>query len=494
MLLGTPGRCASLLLPLLAAALAVPGARPRPSDAPERPQVLAVTHVTVIDMTGAPPRPDATVIVEVGRIVRVGPAPEVPIPEGARVLERRGRWLLPGLWDMHAHTGRPERDLGLFLANGVTGIRDMGGEAEGHPARPPSPLSATWKELRPVRDAVRAGREPGPRIVAAGVMLDGPEPWAGTLRVDGADEARRVVRMLRGEGVDFIKIGTGLRRDAYEAVAQETTRTGPVFAGHVPGGMTALEAAQAGQRSIEHLMGLPPDCFSGAHPGADCGTVLAHLAELRTWQTPTLVAWHNLLLRHEPAVRGRSELRYVRGLAEAWEKDTEAQLRTQPPAEREGARGRLEQLVRAAGALHRAGVRLLAGTDCGNPYTVPGFSLHEELRRLVAAGLTPAAALTAATIEPARYLGLDGEIGTIEAGRSADLLILEDDPLADVANTARIDSVIVKGDALDRGALDRMLRGAGRLPRRSRGREKNPQELSNPIVSLLDSGAGGLPF
>jgi imidazolonepropionase-like amidohydrolase len=421
-----------------------------------REAVVAVTHVTVIAMNGAAPQPDRTVIVRSGRIARIGPASTERVPSGARVLDGRGRHLIPGLWDMHAHSGRPERDLGLQLANGITGVRDMGGEAPENPARSPGSFSVSWPRLRALREAIRDGRVRGPRIVAAGVMLDGAPPWPGTRRVADADEARRAVRTLAAERVDFVKVGTAVGRDAYLALAAEAKRAGLPFAGHVPRGMTALEVGAAGQRSIEHLMGLPEDCFAPQGPGDPCRGALARLAELGTWQVPTLVAWRNRLQRHTPAVRRRPELRLVPELFQRWEAETEAQLRARPAATPDTSGDSFDGFRRVVGAMKAARIPLLAGTDCGNPYTVPGFDLHEELRLLVSAGLSPLEALTTATAAPARFLGLSDDVGTIGPGRRADLVLLEADPLAQIENTRRIASVIMGGAVIDRPELDRM--------------------------------------
>ena len=297
----------------------------------------------------------------------------------------------------------------------------------------------------------------GPGMVAAGVMLEGPEPWPGALRVADAKEARQVVRSLAAEGVDFIKIGTGVQRDAYAAIAAEAKRIGLPFAGHVPRHMTAVEAGEAGQRSIEHLMGLPADCFADQGPGGSCRGVLARLAALSTWQVPTLVAWRNRLQRHTPAVRTRVELRSVPELLQRWEADTETQLRDRPPAQPDASGRAFNGYVHVVGAMRDAKVPLLAGTDCANPYTVPGFDLHEELRLLVKAGLSPLEALASATALPARFIGTSDEVGTIEPAKLANLVLLEADPLADIANTRRIAAVILNGAVIHRSELDRLL-------------------------------------
>ena len=240
------------------------------------------------------------------------------------------------------------------------------------------------------------------------------------------------------------------------ALVDEAQQIALPVAGHVPRDMTALAVADAGQRSIEHLMGLPGECFAEAGPDSICTTTLRRLAGTGVWSVPTLVAWRGRLLAADLGMKTRPELRYVPTLAARWAADAPA-----PNAEAmESNRRMLAQFLEIVGALRAAGVGILAGTDCANAYVVPGFALHDELRLLVEAGLTPADALAAATAAPARFLGLSDELGTIAAGKRADLVMLEGDPLIDIGNTSRISAVILGGALMDRVALDAMLGAA----------------------------------
>lgn len=423
---------------------------------PEATPTLAIVDINVIDMTGGPARAGQTVLVVGDRITRIAPSGEVKVPTRTRVLEGKGRWLIPGLWDMHAHTSNPDRDLPLYLANGITGIRDLGGEAEGNPARAPSTFSITWKTLRPVRDAIRAGQRPGPRIFAGGVMLDAPKPWPGTLGVSGAEDARRIVRRLHNEKVDFIKIGTGVTPEVHAAIIAEAQKMGVPIAGHVPGGMTALAVAKAGQVSVEHLMGLPGSCFANAGPDANCRASLRELAATDVSSVPTLAAWRGRLLATDPSVNNRPEHRFVPNLTPIWA--AEATGINEVTAERN--RRTFAQFIKVTGALRAEGVRVMAGTDCGNAFTVPGFSIHDELRLLVEAGFSPHDALTAATVAPARFFRLSDETGTITSGKRADLVLLDGNPLVDIGNTTRISAVVLGGKLLNRADLDRLLEDA----------------------------------
>lgn len=429
-----------------------------PAEPPGKGAPLAIVHVNVVDVTGGPVQADHTVLVSGGRITEVARADDVHVPADARVVQGRGRWLIPGLWDMHAHISRPERDLPLLLANGITAIRDMGGEAAGNPARTPGTFSIGWNRLRSIRDDIAARRRPGPRIFAAGVMLDAPTPYPGTLGVAHADEARQIVRQLHDEQVDFIKIGSGVTRDAFAGLSDQARRMGLSVAGHVPRGMTAIEVAEAGQVSVEHLMGLPGECFADSGPDTTCTTMLRRLAATGVWSVPTLVAWRGRLLATDLEVTNRQELRYVPDLAKQWA----AGASQTTAAAVESNRRTFAQFRRAVGALRIAGVRLLAGTDSANAYVVPGFALHDELGLFVEAGLTTADALAAATVSPALFFGLNDGTGTIAPGTRADFVLLEGNPLIDIGYTSRISAVVLDGELFDRAALDALLDAAAK--------------------------------
>lgn len=209
------------------------------------PTLLAIIHVTVIDATGAEAAPDQTVIIKGDRISSMGKTGEVAIPNDASTVDASGKFLIPGLWDMHVHTlqeGRPELFFPLFIASGVTGVRDMGS--------PPHEL----RGIRRLREQIEEGKLLGPRIVAAGPLVDGPSPMFPELSIAVASEteARQVVNDLTSGGADFIKVYSLLTRDSYFAVADEARRRDIPFAGHGPESVSAAEASDAGQGSIEH--------------------------------------------------------------------------------------------------------------------------------------------------------------------------------------------------------------------------------------------------
>src|SRR5262245_7467765 len=434
---------------------------------------LAIVGVTVIGGADAQPAPDRTVLVSRDRITIVGDAATTTVPEGARVVDGRGKFLVPGFWDMHVHgTAIPSFPL-LFVANGVTGVRDMFG-----------PLD----EVGPVRDAIASGARIGPRIVAAGRIIDGPNPlWPGSHAVATAAAGRAAVHRVRDEGSDFVKVYSLLPRPAYFAIADEARKLGMTFAGHVPDAVTAAEASAAGQSSIEHLLGVACGCTTdgvaaqGSRPHwhpvgvARCLSsydpekakrLFATFRRNHTWQCPTLTVLHAMATLDHAKRAADARLAYLPATFRTfWDRHNDFRFETLTASDFAVARKAFRRELALVGAMRAAGVELLAGTDAMNPYCFPGFGLHEELAWLVRAGLTPLEALQAATRNPARFLGRERDLGTVEPGKLADLVLLDADPLANIRNTRTIRAVVLGGMLLDRAALDSLLADARALAR-----------------------------
>jgi imidazolonepropionase-like amidohydrolase len=434
---------------------------------------LVLKGVTVIDMTGAAPRPGMTVVIRDGRIEAV--SSEATVPKGARVVDARGKFLIPGLWDMHVHLwGSRERLFPLFLANGVTGIRDM--------ASPPD-------QIFKLREEAKGGL--GPRIVACGPQIDGPgQAPEHAIPVANAEEARQAVRSLKKMGADCVKPHDRVPRDAYLALIDEAKRAGLPVMGHVPNEVPLAEASDAGQRSIEHLGGIFDACSSAAAeiermksapPPKDpsefprriaargtlaidtyspelCGRLFVRFVRNGTWQVPTLATTYGRTFIDDLSRRDDPRLRYIpKDQREGWKPENDFFARFRTPEYVAYQKRYWAETLKVVGAMHRAGVPILAGTDLSLGYVYPGFSLHDELAFLVEAGLSPLEALKAATIGPARFLGLEGTLGTVEAGKTADLVLLDADPLADIQNTRRISGVVVNGRWLGPEELKEML-------------------------------------
>jgi imidazolonepropionase-like amidohydrolase len=434
----------------------------------------AINHVTVVDTAGGPSKPDMTVVVAGDRITDVLAAAGAKPPAGARVVDGSGKFLIPGLWDMHIHTffgdwvpGGREVTLPLLLANGVTGARDMGSDLE--------PILLARKEIA-------EGRLVGPRLVISGPMLDGEKtPFPAVIVVKTPEDGRAAVRKLAGAGVDFIKIQSLVPRDAYMAIAEEARADRIVFAGHVPDAIRASEAARAGQKSFEHLIGVfegassmedallkgpkgPAKFLATYDPGREA-SLFELLAKDQTWQCPTLLWELGGWLVDVFDVSQYAEMRYA---ARSWREKTwprfKADMTKSYITDPLDVRKRfVEHELGIVARLKKAGVPFLAGTDTpAGVGIVPGMSLHRELERFVAAGFTPLEALQTATILPARFLGKESAFGTVERGKIADLVLLDADPTADVRNTQRIAAVVANGRVLTRKDLDDILAGVER--------------------------------
>lgn len=448
---------------------------------------VAIVGVSVIDMHSGAVLPGRTVLLEHGRIVSTGPAAGLETPAGARLVDGSGRFLIPALWDMHVHVlaFAPLLDLPLFIAHGVTNVRDM----QGCPL-PGDPFIACPDMKRRWSEQAAAGERVGPRIVSStSFMANGPiilERMKGVPEYFGTAtpaQAREFVRHFAGHA-DEIKVYDRIPRDAYFALVDEAARHGLPVVGHRPHAVSAAEAA-AHQKSIEHARFLLHESFAGTgalralggtpawredrrrmldeHDPAMAQEILRIMAREGTWYTPThLTRWVDAYA-DTPAVREDPLLQYLHPLLKwQWLEDIDGTLARDPAPEaratyREYHRKGLDLTV----AAHRDGVRLLAGSD----YMIAGADLHRELEQLVLAGLTPLEALRTATVSPAEYYGLQDRFGSVEPGYTADLVLLNANPLEDIRNTLRIEAVILNGNVYDRAALDGILRHVRRQAR-----------------------------
>lgn len=436
------------------------------------PSVLIIHDVTVIDATGAPAQAHRTVLVRDGKIEDVGfSSGGMGEKLSAVHVDGSGKFLIPGLWDMHVHMvfgnwfprGK-QVTLPLFIANGITGVRDMGGELE---------VLQQW------RKEIAAGTLMGPRMVISGPMLDGPQPrFPSSISVKTPEDGRRAVDDLKRRGADFIKLQSLIPRDAVFAIAEEARKQEISFVGHVPDSVRASEASNAGQKSFEHLIGI----FEGSSPMEDAflkgpkterqflstfdpkraAALFALLAKNHTWQCPTLV-WErggNLIDQTDFAHDGRAKYAPAYWKDVTWKRFTQEIVHDFNTDDLATRKHFVEKELEVVNAMHRAGIPFLAGTDTPpGVYVFPGFSLHLELQRFVAAGFTPMEALQTATVNPAKFLGMEDRLGTIEKGKLADLVLLDANPLDDIGNTQKIAAVVVNGRYLSRADLDRMLAG-----------------------------------
>ena len=424
-----------------------------------QPAMLAITHVTVIDATGAAPRPDVTVLVSDARVSAIGR--EVRIPEKATVVPGAGKFLIPGLWDMHVHWN-DERYLALFIANGVTGIRVMWG----------------YPRHLDQRRRIAEGSLVGPRMAIAGTIIDGPKPWwPDSIAAGTPEEGREAVRRTQKDGYDYVKVYSGLPREVFFAIADEAKKLGIPFEGHVPDAIRASEAIAAGQRTFEHLIGIfeasspdedayITDKYDGGtkRPGVFLKTydprreerIIRQIAAARTWQCPTLFWERGQWLVDIVDVMSDPDLPYAaKRWVSSWPKARASILKglaSDPRPIREAFVAHELDIVRK---LHAAHVPFLAGTDTPAGVDVlPGISLHLELQRFVAAGFTPLEALQTATLNPAMFYNRTGDYGSVQPGRLADLVMLEANPLTDIRNTRTITGVVADGRYLSSADLD----------------------------------------
>lgn len=424
-------------------------------SAPSR--ILVFTDVTVIDVTGGAAKSGLTVVISGDRIIEIGPPRQVRIPQGAQIINARGKFLIPGLWDMHVHVGTAGEALfPALIANGITSVREMGGQGE---------------QTLALRDRVKAGSLLGPRIKATGLILESPrfiqiveritgDSFTGKrIGVAGADEARRAVEANAQMGADFLKIRTCASRETYLAIAAEAKRAGLPLVGHLPDGISPIEASDAGQRSIEHgwvmLNKIPEDKLK---------EISARLLKNNTHIVPTLVAGRGyretpdaeaLAVIDDKAGLRDARRKYVpQSLVEFWRKQIDMK-KVESPIDWLAVKENNLQIFRA---LHRAGVKMMAGTDLGTPLCFPGFGLHDELELMVSEiGLTPAEALQSATRIPAEFMGLGTSLGTVEKGKLADLVLLDADPLIDITNTRKIAAVVIGGRLFSKSQLQTLL-------------------------------------
>lgn len=464
---------------ILAAALAAQAPTPQPA-AP-----LLLAHVNVVDVVAGTVQRDQDVVVRGDSIASVAPA-GAPAPAGARTVDATGKFLVPGLADMHVHW-YDERYLGLFIANGVTTVRQMWG----------FPLHFVWV------GRIQNGSLLAPRMHIASTIVDGPNPvWPNSTVVADPADAAKVVAAIKTGGYDFVKVYSRLSKDAFLAIARAARENDIPFAGHVPPTINAGEASDAGQKSIEHMTGIllasssdearlrerSIALFKGGeatqgitvetraamrdlnesllstYDAAKASALFAKFVKNGTWMSPTLVVLRSMSSLDDATFTSDPRVKYMpKTIRDGWNPASDPRNATKAAADYAIERRVYKKNVEVLGAMHKAGVRIIAGTDALNPFAFPGFSLHDELGLLVDAGLSRADALKTATINAAIYMGTEKTAGTVETGKNADLVLLDANPLDDIANTKRISAVVARGRFLDRAALDAILANAARI-------------------------------
>jgi hypothetical protein len=458
---------------------------------------LVFIHANLIDMTSERVKTDMTIVVKSNRIAEIGKFNSVKIPKNSEIIDASGKFLIPGLWDMHAHTRSDELTrkiiFPLDIANAVVGIRDMAGDCIGKgdcDGKSPFDIHLGWR-----RDSEN-GTLIAPRMIIGSAFVDGfPPEHNGSMVVTNAKEAREAVYFAKRRGIDFLKIYGKLSPESYFALAREAKKLGVDFAGHVPALIGAIEASNAGQKSEEHLFGVLTACSgqeadfiearrkttaaSGfdavyslrseqekdrSYAKSDCSEFFHALLKNKTWMVPTYTYWRAIAdfsFFDAPRLQEDRNLRYIPvSLTKEWTDMYATFIAETKEEDLVKSRRLFQERLTFVKRLHDAGVKILAGTDSDTPYTIPGFNLHDELKMFVAGGLTPFEALQTATINAAEYQNKLNSLGTIEKGKLADLVLLDENPLVDISSTRQIFAVVLNGRLLNRTTLDKMLADA----------------------------------
>ena len=427
--------------PALIVAAALTSAPPLPA---QQAQITAFVGASVIPMDRERTLENHTVIVRGDRIVEVGPAASVQIPAGAQRVEARGKFIIPGLAEMHGHVPPPnapaqliDNTLLLYVANGITTVRGMLGA--------PGQLD--------LRARANRGEVIAPTLYLAGPSFNGNS-------VNAPEQAAQMVREQKAAGWDLLKVHPGLTRDEFDAMARTAKEVGIDFAGHVPQEVGLLHALEMGQRTFDHLDGYMEylNGSEGPIPEERLRDAARRTKAANAWVVPTMVLWETLMGVPELAeLTAFPELRYMpENTVTQWTNAHRSRL-ANPQMNREAGRIMAENRKRLLDVMQDEGVGILMGTDAPQQFSVPGFSLHREMALMVEAGMTPYEVLTSGTVNVGRYFADKDRFGTIAAGQRADLIVLDANPLTDIGNVARSAGVMVRGRWIPKAEIDRRL-------------------------------------
>jgi len=427
--------------------MAVLAVVPSAAQAP-RGQAIAFEHVTVVPMDRERVLAGYTVVVRSGRIAAMGPDGSIRIPRGAVRVDGHGRYLMPGLVDLHVHlASNPEDEqraiLKLFVANGVTTVLNLRGTPQ----------------ILELKAAVAAGGVFGPTIYTSGPYIN--EPFVTT-----PDDVERAVIEQKRAGYDFVKLHGDLSRDAYARLNAVARREGIRVVGHAPRNLGVEAMFEERQYAVAHAEEFLYDRDNSSrdsslpHVEARIPEFERSMARARIWLMPNLTAYKMIarMVQDLEAVLARPEMRYLPStVQEGWGPATNPYTRRIPKARYSPMMTRYHLLEKLVHRFQAGGVRLLVGTDAMNTGVVPGFSAHDELADLVTAGLTPFEALRAATANAAEFLAAAGQRGVVAVGQNADLLLLDANPLLNIANSRRIQGVMLRGRWVSRGDICQIL-------------------------------------
>jgi Amidohydrolase family len=396
------------------------------------------------------------------------------------VIDGTGNYLIPGLWDMHTHVWNDATTFPLLIANGIIGMRGM------------------FDDIRNVnnwREKINAGTLAGPSIYSAGPIIDGPKPvWPGSVAVKDAASGRKAVDSVKNKlKVDFVKVYSLLSRESYFAIADECKKQNISFAGHVPNELTILEAANAGQKSQEHLYGfieiasdsadywysyqqgkIKDSSFSTrskrkeflfrTYNEKNLLPVLQKIKQTNTWICPTLTVNRGIAYVNDTTLLDDPRMAYMGTfMKNFWDYRKDFRFKSWTEKDFEQSKQEFELKLKIVKLIHKAGIPILAGTDFPNPHCYIGFGLHEELEWLVKAGLTPAEALKTATIHPAQFMNTADKNGTVAVNKKANLVLLTKNPLENISHTKSIETVLLNGKVYTSAQLQMMMEAVKKM-------------------------------
>ncbi|MEP7317741.1 MAG: amidohydrolase family protein [Panacibacter sp.] len=436
---------------------------------------LLIEHVTIINGKGKAPEKDMQVLIEGSRIISVSKK-KPSVKAGAKIINATGKFMIPGLWDMHGHFNKiADQAVPLYLACGVTGVRDMG---DG------------FDYVKKLKEDITSGKLTGPRIIFSGTIVESPQEvkrmrewatksgdndtaaaiWKGRIVVGDSLSAFQAIKSLSEKGVDFIKVRNYASKEAYGFIQQAAKKYHLTVSGHAPWIVDPIDASElsAGPSSFEH--GFYPDNIDAKDPAYRSKLISTFIAH-KTALVPTLIAYENRSVSidsvqaviNDPTTIIDPRRKYISGeLVNFWK----AGFKDRAIEKRENLaqwRVVLKSLAAETGKLHKAGIWVMPGTDVSVTWVYPGFSLQDELILFVErVGMTPMEAIQSATIVPAKFLGIEKDLGTIETGKLADMVVLDANPLIDISNIKKIHAVIANGNYLNSTTLQKNLKSLER--------------------------------
>ncbi len=418
---------------------------------------IVITRVNIVDVKTGKILKNKTLTIDNNRISAIYDN-EIVSSDSTIVIDGKGKYLIPGLWDMHAHYKWSHVDLDpLLIANGITGVREM------------------WGNMPAFVEIPKRSQQEGllsPDVYLSGDLLDGNPPCfpAGSLVVTTPDEAVAAVKKQIDQHVDFIKVYSMLSEESFMAIANEAKKRNITFAGHIPNRVSIYKAIEAGMSSSEHLYGFLNACSSvdtsnealiSTFSEKRFDSICSVLAKSSMWLCPTLTVNRAMSYLNDSIFINDNRIAYLpEYIINIWNQKMNPYSKSQIDNFANSARVRYLFELSLIGKMNEKGVKFIAGTDFPNPYVFPGFSLHDELSLMVKGGMPTLDALRSATINPAIFMNKKADFGSVEVGKLASLVVLNKNPLENIENTKTIESVIVRGKVYNRKALDLMLEQA----------------------------------